>query len=77
MYTSITIYGGTYCPHCFKLKAKLDALDIKYEYKNIDENDEWKDEIVSRGFQSIPVLQIGDLYLNPAKDDYMQYLRSE
>lgn len=77
LYVNVFIYGGTWCPHCTKLKYKLDILGISYQFRNIDENDEWRQEIIDKGFMTIPILKIGDLYLDPSKDEYMKYLKEE
>lgn len=77
LYVNVVIYSAEYCPHCAKLKRKLDALDITYQIRDIEQNETWRDELVEKGFQTIPVLKIGELFLNPMKDDYMQYLKEE
>jgi len=54
------------CLNCNKLKTKLDEKEIKYEmFSDLE-------EIIDRGFRTVPVLKIGDTYLNYAES--MQYI---
>ena len=54
---NITLYT-THCPKCKILEDKLNNKNIQY---NICED---KDEMISLGFRSVPVLQVNDEVLN-------------
>lgn len=57
----VTIYTKNSCPECEKVKFNLRHLpqEVKdthtIEYRNIDENAKYHDELVSLGYQSVPV----------------------
>lgn len=53
----VTLYS-TGCPKCNVLKKKLDIKGIQYQ-----ENSS-VDEMVSLGITQVPVLQVGEQYLN-------------
>ena len=56
----IILYSNKDCPRCAVLKEKLKAKNIQYiEEQNYDPN-----ELKSRGFSSVPVLQISSTYLD-------------
>ena len=42
----IVIYGRTGCGWCEKAVDKADQYGLKYEYRNIMHNDEWKRELL-------------------------------
>ena len=48
----------THCPKCNVLEKKLKAKNIPFE---IEENME---EMIKKGFQEAPILQVGDDYLD-------------
>lgn len=63
MDTKIIIYGAEWCPPCHETKHYLDHLGIKYEYRNVDENQSWGQEAVKKSGQfAIPIIDIdGDI----------------
>lgn len=56
----ITLYTGTMCPKCMFIKSRLVDKLISYETINIDHNDEARESLREQGFQSLPILQIGE-----------------
>ncbi|HJE80532.1 glutaredoxin domain-containing protein [Enterococcus gallinarum] len=52
----ITLYCKTNCIQCKKTKLFLDAHRIPYIEKNIEEKEEFREEVKLYGFQSVPVL---------------------
>ena len=53
----ITLYS-TGCPRCKVLTQKLDAANINYSISNNI------DEIITKGFMSVPVLKVNDEYMD-------------
>lgn len=55
----ITLYSGSYCPYCIRVKRELERLELDYEEVNADEDGR---ETVIRlsGQRAIPILTIGD-----------------
>lgn len=57
----VIVYTKNRCPECEKVKFNLGYLPQEVldkhtiEYRNIDENTEYHDELVSLGYQSVPV----------------------
>ena len=64
----IIMYGGTHCPRCAQIEGALKAKKIEYT-KITDE-----DEIIKKGFSSIPVLDVdGKIMFFP--EAYNKYVR--
>ena len=56
------LYTRTVCPKCVLIKSELNVagLEGQYEMINIDHDDQAKEKIVSAGFMSVPILEVGD-----------------
>ena len=77
--SQIIMYGAPWCPFCVSLKAKLEKRNIKFIYKNVDDEGV-RDEMSSltNGNQTIPVLFVGEIYkINPSEKDLKEVLMSE
>lgn len=61
MENKIIIYSGSNCVHCKIVKKFMDDNKIKYEDRSID-NEEYKDELLSHGLSTIPVLVVDGEY---------------
>lgn len=63
----VTIYSTTWCAFCATEKQWMDKLGVKYEAKNIEEDDAARDELMAKlggNFQGVPVTDInGELIL--------------
>ena len=55
------LYTRTVCPKCMLIKSELNVagLEGQYEMINIDQDDQAKEKIVSAGFMSVPILEVG------------------
>lgn len=55
------LYTRTVCPKCMLIKSELNVagLEGQYEMINIDHDDQAKEKIVSAGFMSVPILEVG------------------
>lgn len=58
----VTMYGADWCGDCRRSKRLLDALDVSYEYIDVDVNDSAREKAVqiNGGRQSIPVITFAD-----------------
>lgn len=60
----VTIYSKDMCSKCMTTKMLLDSMDVSYEERNIDHNDEFyaeaKEMSDRTGYKSMPVVVIGD-----------------
>lgn len=57
---NVTIYSASWCGFCHAAKAYLDKLGVKYEDKNVEEDQKYAQESVEKsGQMGIPVLDIG------------------
>lgn len=56
----VTIYSTTSCPYCTMLKDYLDSKNIFFEEKLVDQNEEFKTEMLneSNGFLGVPFVVI-------------------
>jgi glutaredoxin len=62
---SIKVFGKPMCPNCDSLKSVLVGKGVEFEYIDISkpENSHYRDEIMSQGFRSVPVVEYsGELY---------------
>lgn len=74
LYVPVEVFSADWCGHCTKLKTELDAKGISYSIRDISDNAN-KDEIMDKGFRTVPILKIGDKYFNPVEDkSYRNYL---
>lgn len=70
MSKKVVVYSAPWCPYCVALEKKLKAMDVPYDYKNVDEpgiREEMNEKTDNN--QTIPVLFIEDKYwVNPGVD---------
>ena len=74
----VVMYGADWCSDCGRAKRFLDSRGIDYEYKNIQKNPEFTEEVVEmnvkagRGpIKSIPVIMLNDrkVLIEPSNDE--------
>ena len=55
----ITLYSGSYCPYCIRVKRELDRLGL--DYRVVDADADMRAEVIElSGQRAIPILTIGD-----------------
>lgn len=54
------LYTKTVCPKCILVKNALQRNNLEAEVINIDQNEEAKEYLLSKGFMGLPVLDMGD-----------------
>lgn len=59
----IIVYGAEWCAFCHVAMDYFDKLNVKYEYRDVDTDQSWLSEAVTKSGQTgIPVLDIqGDI----------------
>lgn len=56
----LTVYSKKNCPACVSTEALLMKYMVPFECVKIDEDDEAKQLILSRGFRTVPQIFLGD-----------------
>jgi len=77
LYVPVIIYSASWCTNCDELKRYMRNQGIVYEIRDIEKNEEYRNEVLDAGFISIPVLKLGDLLLDPSKDEYKNHLKNK
>ncbi|WP_246066853.1 glutaredoxin family protein [Paenibacillus koleovorans] len=68
--TPAIVYSSTNCHYCAQLKQYLTEQEIPYEERNIDQSEQFAQELSDLGMMSVPVTVIGSmtiLGLNPTR----------
>jgi glutaredoxin 3 len=61
----LTIYSKNRCPFCDQAKALLTNKGIAFEEIKIDENDDARDFVVSKGHRTVPQIYLnGNLFVD-------------
>ncbi len=60
MKKKILLYTVTWCPHCVAIISFLDSNKIQYKNFDVEENDEWWQQALSRtgGVDIVPVIDV-------------------
>jgi len=72
----LILYQFVSCPYCAKVRAVLDQKNIPYEAVEVsfDTNDDVRKKIKAEsGISTVPVIQIGEMYLGESAD-IIEYL---
>lgn len=71
----VVVYSAPWCPYCVALEKKLKAMNIQFQYKNVDEPGVREEmNAKTENNQTIPVLFIDEKYwVNPS----IQVLKEE
>ncbi|KAA8998762.1 glutaredoxin family protein [Paenibacillus spiritus] len=56
----VIVYTSTNCPHCRRIKSFLDDKGVAYEERNIEQNDDFAQQVWDMGMRAVPVTLIGD-----------------
>ncbi|CAM4422469.1 glutaredoxin family protein [Paenibacillus macerans] len=57
---SVIVYTSTNCPHCKQVKSFLSDKGVAYEERNIEQNDEYAQQVWDMGMRAVPVTVIGE-----------------
>lgn len=58
------LYTQSVCPKCLLLKSTLNGAGLEYEAINLDTDAEAKALILSKGFMSVPILEVNGEYIS-------------
>jgi glutaredoxin len=62
---TLTIYSKNHCPYCDQAKALLKSKGIDFVEVKIDEDEQAKEFIVSKGHRTVPQLYLnGNLFVD-------------
>lgn len=57
--TKVTVYGTNTCPWCYKAKEFFKQNKIRFKDKNVEEDEEAKEEMIEKsGQMGVPVIDI-------------------
>lgn len=60
----LTVYSKKHCPFCDQAKALLKRKDIPFEEIKIDENEQAREFILSKGHRTVPqIYHRGELFV--------------
>ncbi|MDO3412769.1 glutaredoxin family protein [Saccharibacillus sp. CPCC 101409] len=54
------VYTSTNCPHCKQVKTYLDGKGVSYEERNIEQSDDFAQQVWDMGLRAVPVTVIGE-----------------
>jgi len=53
----VIVYGAEWCAFCHVAMHYFDKIGVKYEYRDVDTNPEWLNDVITKSGQTgIPVL---------------------
>ncbi len=55
----VTIFTGQGCSACRQAKEFFASNGVKFTERNISDDPSARDELISRGFRAVPVIQVG------------------
>jgi glutaredoxin-like protein NrdH len=58
----ITVFGKPGCQECRMTTRRLDKHGLPYVYRDVTEDPEAHAEVVRLGYQSLPVVTVGDVH---------------
>jgi glutaredoxin len=59
----VTLYSTNKCPHCETAKGYLDSKKIKYRLVNV-KSPVGQKEFAKTGFRAVPIIKVGEEFLN-------------
>jgi glutaredoxin len=57
---NVIVYTSTNCPHCRQVKSFLSEKGLSYEERNIEQSDEFAQQVWDMGLRAVPVTVIGE-----------------
>jgi glutaredoxin-like YruB-family protein len=59
--SAITIYTSSTCPHCQSAKKYFLSKGYKFDDKNVQENREYRKELLDKGYRGVPIIIIDEV----------------
>lgn len=57
---NVIVYTSTNCPHCRQVKSFLNDKGVEFEERNIEQNEDYAQQVWDMGLRAVPVTVIGD-----------------
>lgn len=57
---NIVVYSSDTCPYCVAAKNFLTENGFEYEERNINQNEQFRNELVEKGYRGVPVIIVDD-----------------
>ncbi|MGG0825011.1 glutaredoxin family protein [Paenibacillus turicensis] len=57
---NVIVYTSSNCPHCRQVKSFLNDKGVQFEERNIEENEDFAQQVWDMGLRAVPVTVIGD-----------------
>lgn len=57
---NVIVYTSTNCPHCRQVKSFLNDKGVQFEERNIEQNEDFAQQVWDMGLRAVPVTVIGD-----------------
>ncbi|MBQ4901127.1 glutaredoxin family protein [Paenibacillus sp. Marseille-P2973] len=57
---NVIVYTSTNCPHCRQVKSFLGEKGVAFEERNIEQNEEYAQQVWDMGMRAVPVTLIGE-----------------
>ena len=54
----IAVYSKSGCPQCVFTKKFLESHDVQFEEKRIDLTEQFRNEVLDLGYQTLPVVSV-------------------
>lgn len=72
----VVVYSKPVCVQCTATKRRLDTLGIEYTTIDVTEDEQAFAELKERGFQQVPVVNVGDDWWSGFQPDKIDELKS-
>lgn len=56
----VIVYTSTNCPHCRQVKGYLADKGVEFEERNIEQSDDYAQEVWDMGVRAVPLTVIGE-----------------
>ncbi|QWU15518.1 Glutaredoxin [Paenibacillus sophorae] len=57
---NVVVYTSTNCPHCRQVKSFLNEKGVSFEERNIEQNEEFAQQVWDMGMRAVPITVIGE-----------------
>lgn len=62
------LYTKNICPKCMLAKVWINESGKKVDIVNLDEHEEVRNKLVTKGFSSMPILEVNDVFYTDIKE---------
>jgi glutaredoxin 3 len=66
---AITVYTGSFCGYCVRVRALLERRGIAYTEVSVEDHPDLRDELLARsGRRTLPQVYVGERYIGGAAE---------